>query len=73
LARGNLTSGPTARHIRLDAAASAGTAEIMGYGAHAEAAMARAHIGCVPEQLSWGHGWMRVGRLLKHHARYFPS
>jgi ABC-2 type transport system ATP-binding protein len=52
---------------------SSGTAEIMGYGAHAEAAMARAHIGYVPEQLTWGHGWMRVGRLLEHHARYFPS
>jgi ABC-2 type transport system ATP-binding protein len=52
---------------------SSGTAEIMGYGAHTEAAMARAHIGYVPEQLSWGHGWMRVGRLLEHHARYFPS
>jgi ABC-2 type transport system ATP-binding protein len=52
---------------------SSGTAEIVGYGAHADAAMARAHIGYVPEQLSWGHGWMRVGRLLEHHARYFPS
>jgi ABC-2 type transport system ATP-binding protein len=45
----------------------------MGYGTHEEAAMARAHIGYVPEQLNWGHGWMRVGRLLEHHARYFPS
>jgi ABC-2 type transport system ATP-binding protein len=52
---------------------SSGTAEIMGYRAHAESAMARAHIGYVPEQLNWGHGWMRVGRLLEHHARYFPS
>src|SRR6476659_3630383 len=52
---------------------TSGTAEIMGYRANAEGAMARAHIGYVPEQLSWGHGWMRVGRLLEHHARYFPT
>jgi len=29
-------------------------------------------LGYVPEQLDWGYGWMRVGRLLAHHARYFP-
>jgi ABC-2 type transport system ATP-binding protein len=52
---------------------SSGTAEVMGFATHAEPAMARAQIGYVPEQLNWGHGWMRVGRLLEHHARYFPS
>jgi ABC-2 type transport system ATP-binding protein len=52
---------------------SSGTAEIMGHGIHGDGALARAHIGYVPEQLDWGHGWMRVGRLLEHHARYFPS
>jgi ABC-2 type transport system ATP-binding protein len=52
---------------------SSGSAEIMGYGTHTEAALARAQVGYVPEQLNWGHGWMRVGRLLEHHARYFPS
>jgi ABC-2 type transport system ATP-binding protein len=51
---------------------SSGAAEIMGYGTDAEAALARAQVGYVPEQLSWGHGWMRVGRLLEHHSRYFP-
>jgi ABC-2 type transport system ATP-binding protein len=45
----------------------------MGFGTHAEAARARAHVGYVPEQPTWGHGWMRVGRLLAHHARYFPA
>jgi ABC-2 type transport system ATP-binding protein len=51
---------------------SSGTAEVLGYGTHVDGAVVRAHVGYVPEQLNWGHGWMRVGRLLEHHARYFP-
>lgn len=51
---------------------TSGTAEVLGFSTQGDA-MARAQIGYVPEQLSWGHGWMRVGRLLEHHARYFPS
>jgi ABC-2 type transport system ATP-binding protein len=51
---------------------TSGTAEVMGYGTHADGAVVRAHVGYVPEQLNWGHGWMRVGRLLEHHAHYFP-
>ena len=50
---------------------TSGAAEIMGLGVHQDAAMARAQVGYVPEQLNWGHGWMRVGRLLEHHATYF--
>lgn len=51
---------------------SSGSSEILGYNTHAEAALARGQIGYVPEQLSWGHGWMQVGRLLEHQSRYFP-
>lgn len=51
---------------------SHGGAEIMGFNVHSQAAMARAHVGYVPEQLNWGHAWMRIGRLLAHHACYFP-
>jgi ABC-2 type transport system ATP-binding protein len=53
--------------------ASAGSAEVLGLDPVTHPALVRANVGYVPEQLTWGYGWMRVGRLLEHHARYFPS
>ena len=50
-----------------------GTAEVFGLDSRRDAPTVRANIGYVPERTDWGYGWMRVGRLLEHHARYFPS
>lgn len=50
-----------------------GTAEVFGLETRANAPTIRANVGYVPEHSAWGYGWMRVGRLLQHHERYFPS
>lgn len=52
---------------------TSGTAEVLGLDPQRDPGLVRANVGYVPEQLEWGYGWMRVGRLLEHHARYFPS
>ncbi|MEP6618847.1 MAG: ABC transporter ATP-binding protein [bacterium] len=52
---------------------TSGSVEVLGMDPHRHPALVRANVGYVPEQLNWGYGWMRVGRLLEHHARYFPS
>jgi ABC-2 type transport system ATP-binding protein len=53
--------------------ADGGTAEVCGLDTRTRGPEARAQIGYVPERLDWGYGWMRVGRLLEHHAAYFPG
>jgi ABC-2 type transport system ATP-binding protein len=50
-----------------------GEASVLGLDAQAQPTLVRANVGYVPEQPSWGYGWMRAGRLLEHHAQYFPS
>ncbi|MEP7002533.1 MAG: ABC transporter ATP-binding protein, partial [bacterium] len=52
---------------------TSGDASVLGVNPQSHPALVRANVGYVPEQLDWGYGWMRVGRLLEHHARYFPS
>lgn len=52
---------------------TSGTAEVLGLDPQRQAGLVRANVGYVPEQLEWGYGWMRVGRLIEHHACYFPS
>lgn len=52
---------------------TSGSAEVLGLDPQRDPATLRANVGYVPEQLTWGYGWMRVGRLLEHHARYYPS
>jgi ABC-2 type transport system ATP-binding protein len=52
---------------------SGGSAEVFGMDPRRNGARIRANVGYVPEQLNWGYGWMKVGRLLEHHARYFPA
>ena len=52
---------------------SSGSARLMGMDPQLHPAQVRANVGYVPEQLDWGYAWMRTGRLLEHHARYFPS
>jgi ABC-2 type transport system ATP-binding protein len=53
--------------------ATDGTAEVLGLNVRDHAPQVRANIGYVPEQPDWGYGWMSVGRLLEHHARYFST
>jgi ABC-2 type transport system ATP-binding protein len=53
--------------------ADAGTAEVFGLDVRRDAPRVRANVGYVPERPDWGYGWMRVGRLLEHHAQYFPT
>lgn len=53
--------------------ADGGAAQVCGMDPRSRGPDVRAQIGYVPEALDWGHGWMRVGRLLEHHAAYFPA
>ncbi|MEO7218408.1 MAG: ABC transporter ATP-binding protein [Gemmatimonadaceae bacterium] len=53
--------------------ADKGTAEVMRLDCRTRAPEVRANIGYVPERPDWGYSWMRVGRLLEHHAVYYPS
>ena len=53
--------------------ATSGTASVFRMETRKSGAAVRANIGYVPESLDWGYGWMRVGRLLQHHASYYPS
>ncbi|NOT08626.1 MAG: ABC transporter ATP-binding protein [Gemmatimonadales bacterium] len=48
-----------------------GAIEVFGLDPAHHGAVIRANIGYVPEHLAWGYGWMTVGRVLEHHARYF--
>ncbi|MDB4913256.1 MAG: ABC-type multidrug transport system, ATPase component [Gemmatimonadetes bacterium] len=52
---------------------SGGAAHVFDMNSQRHAAVVRANVGYVPEQLNWGYGWMKVGRLLEHHSRYFPN
>ncbi len=53
--------------------AGSGTAEVFGLDPRAHGPQVRAQIGYVPERHDWGYGWMRVGRMLEHHATFYPS
>jgi ABC-2 type transport system ATP-binding protein len=53
--------------------ATGGEAYVFGMKPDEQQASVRANVGYVPERLDWGFGWMRVGRLLEHHAAYYPS
>ena len=53
--------------------ADAGRARVFGLDPHTDGPDVRARIGYVPERLDWGYGWMTVGRLLEHHAVYYPT
>jgi ABC-2 type transport system ATP-binding protein len=53
--------------------ADAGVARVFGLDVRERGAEIRANVGYVPDHHDWGIGWMRVGRLLRHHARYFPT
>ena len=53
--------------------ATDGSAEVLGMDTRTRGPEVRAQIGYVPEQHDWGYGWMRVGRLLEHHATFYPA
>ena len=53
--------------------ADKGSAEVFGLDTRADAPQVRANVGYVPERPDWGYGWMRVGRMLEHHALYYPA
>jgi ABC-2 type transport system ATP-binding protein len=52
---------------------TAGTARVLGLDTRERGPQVRAQVGYVPERLEWGYGWMRVGRLLEHHAAFHPT
>jgi ABC-2 type transport system ATP-binding protein len=51
----------------------AGAVGVLGLDPALHGPRVRAQIGYVPERGDWGYGFMRVGRLLRHHAVYFPA
>jgi ABC-2 type transport system ATP-binding protein len=53
--------------------ADAGEARVFGLAPRTHGPLVRAQVGYVPERHDWGYGWMRVGRLLEHHAVFFRS
>jgi ABC-2 type transport system ATP-binding protein len=50
-----------------------GSVEVFGKSPGVDGAWVRSHIGYIPERTEWGYGWMRVGRMLEHHAFYYPG
>jgi ABC-2 type transport system ATP-binding protein len=61
----------TTLRILLDLArADRGTASVLGHSTVSEGATVRALCGYVPERQDAGHGWLKVRRLLAHHAAY---
>jgi ABC-2 type transport system ATP-binding protein len=54
-------------------APSDGHAEVLGIVSDSDGALVRANVGYVPERSDWGHSWMRVGRLLRHHAAFYTN
>ncbi len=51
----------------------AGEVNVLGADPALEGGDVRAHIGYVPEDHRFGYSWLTVGRLLQHHAVYYPS
>jgi ABC-2 type transport system ATP-binding protein len=49
-----------------------GSVRVLGIDPRARGPEVRAQVGYVPERGDWGYGYMTVGRLLEHHAAYFP-
>lgn len=74
LAGRNGAGKTTALHILLDLLRpTIGTATVFGLDTRAHGPRIRAGVGFVPESHDTGYPWMRVGRLMEHHATYRPS
>ncbi|MDQ3557254.1 MAG: ABC transporter ATP-binding protein [Gemmatimonadota bacterium] len=52
---------------------TSGNAVVWGMDCQRRGPEVRAQIGYVPERHDWGPGWMTVGRLLEHHAAFYPT
>ena len=52
---------------------SAGEVEVLGADPALEGGRVRGQIGYVPEDYRFGYSWMTIGRLLEHHAAYYPT
>ena len=50
-----------------------GLASVLGLDPQKQGALVRANVGYVPDQPTWGYGWMRAGRLLEHHAEFYTN
>jgi ABC-2 type transport system ATP-binding protein len=50
-----------------------GSVRLLGMDPRASGPLVRAQVGYVPERGDWGYAYMTVGRLLQHHATYFPA
>ncbi len=50
-----------------------GSATVLGLDPRSGGADVRARVGYVPEDPDLGYPWMTVGRLLEHHAVYYPT
>jgi len=53
--------------------ADSGNAEVFGMTPHRDGARVRAQIGYIPENAGFGYSWLKVGRLLRYHASFYPS
>lgn len=53
--------------------ADAGTAEVFGVEVCRHGPQVRAQIGYVSARADWGHLWMSVGRMMGHHAAFYPA
>lgn len=53
--------------------ADAGRVSVLGLDARRAGAETRAQIGYVPESHELAHSWLTVGRLLRHHAAFYPA
>jgi ABC-2 type transport system ATP-binding protein len=61
------------RHILHLEEPDAGTITVLGHDIRRDAARARARIGYISEGDLAPYGWLRVGALIAHHARYFTA
>ena len=52
---------------------TSGSIEVFGRSPIIDGPQVRAWIGYVPERQDWGYGWMTVGRLLRHHSRFYAA
>lgn len=74
LAGGNGAGKTTLFEVLLDLArADAGTAEVFGLDTVKRGPEVRARVGYVSSHHDWEYGWMTVGRLLGHHAAFYPA
>ena len=74
LAGANGAGKTTLLEVLIDLArADAGTAEVFGLDARRSGAEVRARTGYVPASSERGYRWMTVGRLMRHHAAFYPG